>query len=87
MISRQPTITGELRKWRLMQPKYQKSGTVIGYMFNDELDIWEDGEEAVIRFVDFIEAPNYYLVVCNHSCIKLPKDEERHESNGTPSPS
>lgn len=76
MTSKLPTITGELRKWRLLQPKVCKTGTVIGYMYDDALDIWEDGENAVIRFRDLVESANFYLAVTNHSCIKLPKDEE-----------
>lgn len=82
MTSNRQTITGELRKWRLHRieaetPGGRRSGTVIGYMFNDQLDIWEDGEEAVVFFYDWVEAPNFFLAVTKYSCVKCPKDEEK----------
>lgn len=81
----QPTITGELKKWRLMQPKGSKTGTVIGAMYHDANDIWEEGEEAVIWFKDWVESLHFYLAVTAlGGCIKLAKDEERH--NGTRDP-
>lgn len=74
----QQTITGELRKWQLQQPKGLNFGTVIGYMYHDTHDIWEDGEEAVIQFKDWVDSANFYLVVTTlGGCIKLPKEEER----------
>lgn len=78
MTSRLPTTTGELRKWRVdhFDPN-NKSGVVMGYMYNDELDIWEDGDAAVIRFDNWVESTNFYLAVTKFSCIKCPKDEER----------
>lgn len=84
MTSRQPTITGELRKWRRDIVK----GCVIGHMYNDTHDIWEDGEEAVIHYSDWVESPNFYLAVTKASCIKCPKDEEKidagNKSSGSP---
>lgn len=76
MTSGMPTITGELRKWQLLQAKGEKLGTVMGYMYNDAHDIWEDGESAVIQFTDWVESANFYLAVTHHTAIKLPKDEE-----------
>lgn len=73
----QQTITGELRKWRL--DRCSNGDTcVTGKMYNDTQDIWEDGDEAVIRYTDWVESANYYLaVVRDNICVKCPKDEEK----------
>jgi hypothetical protein len=85
MTSKQPTITGELRKWRLLvKPDVMKQGIVMGKMYNDVNDIWEDGEDAVIHISQWIESSNFYLAVTHHSAIKCPKDEEK--PGGTNSP-
>lgn len=79
----QQTITGELRKWRLHNAKGNKKGVVSGAMYNDVNDIWENGEAAVIHFVDWVESANFYLAVCHGTgCIKLSKDEERKDAPG-----
>ena len=83
MILPQRTITGELRKWRLLRPKGEVPNTVIGYMYNDLNDIWEDGDEAVIRFIYWWEAASYYLIGTKTSCIKLEKDEEKLNGVGS----
>lgn len=82
MTSQRQTITGELRKWRLQQLKGLQTGVVVGYMYNDVNDIWEDGDEAVIHFVFWHETANFYLAGTNTSCIKLEKSEERVDRNG-----
>lgn len=77
MTSRQPTITGELRKWQLLvKPELMKQGIVKGYMYNDAHDIWEDGDDAVIHISQWIESANFYLAVTHNSAIKCMKDEE-----------
>lgn len=71
-MSRQ-TITGELRKWR----HDVLSRTVTGKMYNDEHDIWEDGEDAVIRYTDWYESANFFLAITHGGgCIKCAKDEQ-----------
>lgn len=81
MASPQQTITGELRKWRLhkIDPEEKgqlRSGTVVGKMYNDINDIYEDGDEAIVLFNDWVESPNFYLAITKYSCVKCPKDEE-----------
>lgn len=79
MTSRQQTITGELRKWRLLvKPNLhlQAEGIIKGYMYNDAHDIWEDGDDAVIHIVDWVESANFYLAVTHKTAIKCMKDEE-----------
>lgn len=78
MTSRQPTITGELRKWQ----RDVARNVVIGKMYNDVNDIWEDGEDAVIHYKDWVESANFYLAVTNHSCVKCSKDEEKSNAVG-----
>lgn len=69
-------ITGELRKWR-RDTMTNGDPCVVGTMYNDTQEIWEDGEEAVIRYGDWYESANYYLAVTiGGGCIKCPKDEE-----------
>lgn len=87
----QQTITGELRRWHHdLNSKGEKC--VVGYMFNDTNDIWEDGEGAIIFYIDLVESANFYLAVCANgaACIKLMKDEEvKHASkkfNGSNGP-
>lgn len=77
MTSRQPTITGELRKWQLLvKPELMKQGIIQGYMYNDANDIWEDGDVAVIHISQWVESANFYLAVTHSSAIKCMKDEE-----------
>lgn len=77
MTSRQPTITGELRKWRLLlKPIATSQGIVMGKVYNDANEIWEDGDDAVIHISEWVESTNFYLAVTHHSAIKCPKDEE-----------
>lgn len=72
----QPTITGELRKWH-HDHNSKGEKCVIGQMYNDIGDIWEDGDTAVIFYKEFYESANFYLAVVNRSiCVKCPKDEE-----------
>lgn len=78
----QQTITGELRKWH-RERVVERTGVIVGYMFNDAHDIWEDGEPAVIYYVDWVESVNFFLAVTTGGgCIKCPRDEER--LNGVP---
>lgn len=79
------TITGELRKWRLLARPTSDGGmgVVVGKMYNDVHDIWEDGDDAVIHIRDWIESANFYLAVTHHSCIKCPKDEESMNGNSS----
>jgi len=74
MGSRQQTITGELRKWRL---EYDRDGNivVIGNMYNDVHQIWEDGEPAVIHCIDWVESVNFYLAATANGAIKCPKND------------
>ena len=89
----QQTITAELRKWRLhkidpAEMNQVRSGIVVGTIFNDAYDLYEDGDLAVIHFVDWVESPNFFLAVTHHSCVKCMKDEEKKDDGGdTPSPS
>ena len=90
MGSPQQTITGELRKWRRKSRGDGKT-YIIGHMYNDTNDIWEDGEVAFIFYNDWIESVNFYLAVTGHvGCIKCPKDEEipdaPKEFNGSDNP-
>lgn len=72
----QQTITGELRKWH-RDSSLKGEPCVVGKMYNDIHDIWEDGEEAVIYYRNFVESPNFYLAVTSGGgCVKCPKDEE-----------
>lgn len=72
------TITGELRKWRLLvKPNNGALGVVVGYMYNDTHDIWDDGDNAVIQIRDWVESANFFLAVTHHSAIKCMKDEEK----------
>jgi hypothetical protein len=74
-MAHQQTITGELRRWHR---SFNSKGDpcVIGHMYNDTHDIWEDGEDAVIFYSDWVESVNFYLAVCKLGAIKCPKDEE-----------
>lgn len=78
MTSNQPTITGELRKWRLLNKPSggALNGIVRGKMYNDLNDIWEDGDDAVLHIKDWVESANFFLAVTHKTCIKCPKDEE-----------
>jgi hypothetical protein len=81
MTSVQRTITGELRKWQVKVMEVgSRRGIITGKMYNDTLDIWEDGDDAVIHFTDFVESANFYLAVTHHSCLKCMKDEERKDA-------
>ena len=71
----QQTITGELRKWR-HDHNSKGDRCVIGYMYNDIQEIWDDGEEAVIFYRDWVESANFYLAVTAHGAVKCSKDEE-----------
>lgn len=89
MTSNQQTITGELRKWQRSKIGPDGKGTVIGLMYNDTKEIWEDGEAAVIHFNSWVVSVHFYLAVTNSTCIKCPKDEERpgvkgQRSSGAP---
>ncbi len=75
MTSQQPTITGELRKWRVERHHHDGSGTVCGVMYNDRREIWHDGEAAVIHFSKFKECSGFYLAITGASAIKCYKDE------------
>lgn len=77
MVSQQ-TITGELRKWR------HNDDHIIGRMYHDIHDIYEDGDVAVIYYTDFVESVNFYLAVTPRGCIKCPKDEEIKYAAGSP---
>lgn len=77
MTSRQPTITGELRKWR----RDILTNTVSGQMYGDTKQIWFDGEAAVVQFDRWEEGSTYYLAVTKLSAIKCPKDEEHPDAS------
>lgn len=77
MTSRQPTITGELRKWRRDIPH----SCVIGIMYNDVRAIWFDGEGAVIVYQRWEDCGQYFLAVTQNSAIKCMKDEELPNGN------
>lgn len=80
----QQTITGELRKWH-REKVVERTGVVIGYMYHDVNDIWEDGEEAVIHYVDWVVSTNFSLAVtAGGGCIKCPNDEERFNGQVPP---
>ena len=89
MASPQQMITGELRKWRR---KTRNDGRtfVIGKMYNDLTEIYDDGEEAFILYNDWVESANFYLAINKMGAFKCPKDEEikdaPKEFNGSDSP-
>lgn len=82
MTSRQQTITGELRKWHRSIIGPDGRGVVVGKMYNDELDIWEDGEHAVIHFDAWVESVNFCLAVTKFSAIKCSREEEVPDAKG-----
>ncbi len=87
MTSNPHTITGELRKWRLLvKPGLMQQGIVMGKMYNDTNDIWEDGEDAVIHISDWVESVQFFLAVTHHSAIRCMKDEEKIDGGGDASP-
>jgi hypothetical protein len=69
------TITGELRKWRLLHNK-QSDKVVVGTMYYDIHGIYFDGDEAVIQFIKWEEDGSNFYAVTNQSSIRCPKDEE-----------
>ena len=75
MASPQQTITGELRKWHR---EYNSNGkpVVIGKMFNDANEVWEDGEDAMVHYLFWVESANFYLAATALGAIKCSKDEE-----------
>lgn len=76
MASPQQTITGELRKWH-HDAKRDGTKCVVGKMYDDIHEIWEDGEDAVIVYNNWVESANFYLAVTGTGgCVKCPKDEE-----------
>lgn len=75
MVSPQQTITGELRKWRRKTRNDGKT-FVIGKMYNDINEVWDDGDEAFILYDNWIESVNFYLAVNKMGAFKCPKDEE-----------
>jgi hypothetical protein len=75
MASPQQMITGELRKWHHDVIDGQR--VIVGYMYNDRNDIWDDGDIAILHYRDLYESANFYIAFMNLSiCIKCPKDEE-----------
>lgn len=85
----QQTITGELRKWHHDLIEGQK--VIIGHMFNDVNEIWDDGDVAVLFYKELYESKNFCIAFMNSSiCIKCPYDEEDKDAskkfNGTHSP-
>jgi hypothetical protein len=79
-MSRQ-TITGDLRKWHLQQPKGMPRGAVTGYMYNDVDEIWDDGEYATIHFILWYETSTFYLCISQTGrCYRLAKDEEKPDA-------
>lgn len=87
MSAQRQTITGELRKWH-HDVNSKGERCIVGKMYHDTLDIWDEGDDAVIFYSELIESVNFYLAVLrNNVCVKCPKDEEvKHASkkfNGT----
>lgn len=79
MTSKQPMITGELRKWRLLaKPNITAGikGVIEGLMFNDKNGIWHDGDIAVININDWKEGSTFFLAHTHISVLKCMKDEE-----------
>ena len=79
MASPQQMIIGELRNWR-RKTRNDGRNFVIGKMYNDVNDIWEDGDEAFILYTDWIESTNFYLAINKMGAFKCPKDEEIHDA-------
>lgn len=75
------TITGELRKWH-HDVNSRGERCVVGVMYNDTKDIWDDGEPAVIFYHRWVEASTFYLAVMDkHTCVKCHKDEEQIDAS------
>lgn len=67
----------ELRRWW----RDPNERTIWGFVYNDPLENWTDGDLGAFDIVELIESVNFYVLKTNGILyLKLDKDEEiKHE--------